>query len=252
MRLQLMSDLHCEFWWNDHGEKGFFDELLSKRKEYNTPIPDVLVLAGDIVTRSCAKYYLKMFSDNFPQVVFVAGNHEYYGSTVRQAEDTLADINLSNFHWLHNKTLDLCGKRFVGSTLWFSEENVKRSGVQENWLNDFFQIEGSNTREWIYTQHEQSKRWLYDNVKLGDIVVTHHLPSFDVVSARWRTSNFNCFFASNQNDTIYQKKPSLWLYGHTHDSSDKVLSQTRCVVNPYGYLGMEVNSNFDFSFIIDV
>lgn len=248
MRIQIMSDIHFEF----HRDNGnlFFKNVIEKRKSLGIDAPDVLVLAGDIVTLHRAKEYLKKFSDLFPQIIFVAGNHEYYGSEIKAAQDTYASLGLSNLHWLERKTIELCGKRFLGATLWFCESDVKRSGANENWLSDFSEIKGSDTRGWIYSEHEKSERWLHENTQVGDIVITHHLPAYQVISPRWRGSKYNSFFASNQLDTIHQKKPSLWLCGHTHDSIDQVIASTRCVVNPYGYAPSDTNPNFDFSLIL--
>jgi predicted phosphodiesterase len=71
MRIQPLSDLHLEF----HADSGraFIDSL-------NVSDVEVLVLAGDISTYSRGLYeQLAGFCDRFAHVIYVTGNHEYYG-----------------------------------------------------------------------------------------------------------------------------------------------------------------------------
>jgi len=71
MKIRLLSDLHTEFRlpYKTH-------EMSQYRGE------DVLVLAGDIASGSTnTMNVIKHFLDcGFPQIVYVPGNHEYYGT----------------------------------------------------------------------------------------------------------------------------------------------------------------------------
>ena len=75
MNVQLLSDLHIEF----HQDRGaaWIDAL-------DPSGIDVLILAGDIaeVRDGLLGDVLQLFTDRYPQVVFVPGNHEYYGSSL--------------------------------------------------------------------------------------------------------------------------------------------------------------------------
>ncbi len=67
MKLQIMSDLHLEF-YKDRG-KSFLESL-------DLTDIDVLILAGDIATRGLIESTLNWFAKNYKQVVYVHGNHE--------------------------------------------------------------------------------------------------------------------------------------------------------------------------------
>lgn len=111
MNIQLASDLHLEFL-----EKDFAGERLI------TPAPgaDVLVPAGDIANGTET---FKLFADWPVPVLYVAGNHEFYGHDLGYK---LAKFRLvvgsgetaSRIQFLENDRVDLGGVRFLGTTLW--------------------------------------------------------------------------------------------------------------------------------------
>ena len=234
MLVQLMSDIHFE--WHKDGGKSFINMLY-------TDEVDVLIVAGDIISAKNPDPLYRL-ADKYKRVLYVCGNHEFYGSSVNKTLDRLRALSHSNLTFLDNDLVEIDGKRFLGSTLWFNKDFVKRSGAREEWLNDFVSIHGFDY--WVYKEHERAAKWLKDTIKEGDIVITHHLPSMDCVAPKWRTSPYNCFFASNQNDTIHQNKPAYWFFGHTHESVEIVIGQSKMVCNPFGYAGYEENHNFDY------
>ena len=229
-----MSDIHFE--WHKDGGKSFRAML------YPNEV-DILILAGDIISAKNPDPLYKL-ADMYKKVLYVAGNHEFYGSSVNKTLNRFRELSHPNLVYLDNDIIEIGGKRFLGSSLWFKKDTVVRAGVREEWLNDFVSIHGYSY--WVYKQHEKSAKWLYDNVKEGDIVITHHLPSMDCVAPKWKTSPYNCFFASNQDDTIVQKKPAYWFFGHTHESVEITKAQTNLVCNPFGYAGYEENHSFDY------
>ena len=77
LSIKLMSDLHLELCIHSEGIKGEEFEVLSALLE-NKENADVLVIAGDL----CKARHLRYFIDNLPldqysDVVYVPGNHEY-------------------------------------------------------------------------------------------------------------------------------------------------------------------------------
>ena len=48
-------------------------------------------------------------------------------------------------------------------------------------------------------------------------------------------SPINRFFVSDETPLILDKKPRLWVHGHTHLTCDYMLGETRVVCNPHGY-----------------
>ena len=133
MRLRILSDLHFEF--HADGGAGFVRDLQVGEDE-------VAVLAGDIAVGRGMLRAAELFCKKFKTVIFVAGNHEYYHHQPDEVKTTLQVCarTFANFHWLDNAPLELDGQRFVGGTLWFSEEAGDHPA--RNYLNDFRAIDG--------------------------------------------------------------------------------------------------------------
>ena len=94
-----------------------------------------------------------------------------------------------------------------------------------------------------------------NNIQENDVVVTHHLPSTLSIGDQFKTSELNRFFVCDMSNIILDKKPVLWLHGHTHESCDYVVGDTRVICNPYGYrdqgVGM-LNHDFDLKQVVGV
>jgi len=244
MRIQVISDIHTEF-HRDRGTK-FVTELPADNV-------DVLIVAGDFGTIDTLYNTLKVLCERYPHVVYVTGNHEYYNSTREIVHRSLQKVSkrFSNFHWLKNSAVEIDGKRFVGSTMWFP--NSHDAWALEDRLNDFSLIEKFS--EWVYKENDKAQNYLNRNVKEGDIVITHHLPSWASIADEFKGSRFNCYFVCDMSETILDNKPALWVHGHTHESCDYKLGDTRVVCNPYGYshagAGLR-NRAFDRNFIVEV
>jgi hypothetical protein len=74
------------------------------------------------------------------------------------------------------------------------------------------------------------------------VVITHHLPSRRLVSARFwpgdGSDGANGGFVGQCDDLLAgDDAPDLWVFGHTHDSMDTTLWKTRVMCNPAGYRG---------------
>lgn len=231
--LQVVSDVHVEF----HADSG---------REWATTLksadPDVLIVAGDFGTLSTLELPISILCDRFADVVYVTGNHEYYGSSLQEVHKLLDRLvsKYSNFHWLQNSTYELDGYRFLGTTLWFSK--TKNTVSREWMINDFRMID--NATDEIYNLSDKSQKWLHDTVKDGDIVITHHLPSQKCVSTRFMGSHLNDFFVCDVEELMHTRSPKLWIHGHTHDSKDFMISNTRVVCNPFGYVRHELNLDY--------
>jgi hypothetical protein len=73
------------------------------------------------------------------------------------------------------------------------------------------------------------------HIRADDVVVTHHLPAFDSVPARFARSAMNAFFVCDMAPQVREHQPKLWIHGHSHDRCDYMLGKTRVVANPLGY-----------------
>jgi predicted phosphohydrolase len=205
---------------------------------------DVLVLAGDIAsgatnTMDVIKHFL---DQGFPKVIYVPGNHEYYGSTVKHFDDKLLDLceQTRNAHFLRPGTVTINGIMFTGATLWtnFADNPIVQS-VCGRAINDFRQIKNFKTRDAydLYYKHLEYIKQSYET--RGDkpvVIVTHFLPARECIAPRWRGSDLlNDYFANDLGSMIADMKNTTWLFGHTHDAMDFEIGTTRLVCNPHGY-----------------
>lgn len=241
MKIHLISDIHLE--------------LLDYTPNWEAPEgTDVIVLAGDIHTGISG---VEWAAEQFPHipVVYVAGNHEYYGKTLESLNHNLkaAAANTNNVVFLDGDETEINGVRFVGCTLWTDFAlygKVDEASMQAKQLiNDFNHINMRliNGNLWRFEPHH----WIELNKKHANflmqklldekdekkktVVVTHHLPSESSVAERFKNNFMNPAFASNYNVIIEDSEVDLWLHGHTHDSCDYVMGKTRVVCNPGGY-----------------
>jgi predicted phosphodiesterase len=238
MRIRVLSDLHLEF--HRDGGEGFVKSL-------DLESPDVVVLAGDILLiRPGFEVQLDRFTSRAKHVVYVAGNHEYYRSTPDDVHDRLVayEAEHPNFHWLHNSDVTIEGQRFIGTTLWF--ETNPASVKHQGHLSDFNEIRGGFSF-WVDGANRAARKYLRDNVRLGDVVVTHHLPSFRSVHPKFEHSPLNAFFVCEMEDVLTQQRPRYWVHGHTHAGVRYFVPPasvpTEVVCNPFGYRGE--NPTFD-------
>lgn len=109
MKIKLWSDLHLEF------------------PKSSVPIElddaDVLVLAGDIcVAREMPNFvpFFEKCAETFPDVLYIAGNHEYYhgtwGGTYPIMREDLA--HLKNIHIMNGGPVTIQGMPFWAGTMW--------------------------------------------------------------------------------------------------------------------------------------
>ncbi len=241
MKLQILSDLHMEF-FAPEARKSFWESLQTDA--------DVVLLAGDMATAPELGETLWWFCANYPEVIYVCGNHEFYRSSLGRVRGALAAVSerLENLHVLDNDAVTIGGQRFLGTTLWFpdGEANATYSVM----LNDFHMIKGFG--EQVYPEAERADAFLRAELQRGDVVVTHHLPSRRSVHAMHGDSPLTCFFVHPQDALVEERRPALWVHGHAHNSCDYHLGDTRVVCNPYGYLDNEENQGFVERLMVDV
>lgn len=242
MKLLVASDIHTEF----HKDGG--DLLL--REIAGAPY-DVLVCAGDLSdANNLERSIMILLEAAKPRpVVFVLGNHEYYGSSQKEVFKIIyrcKNKSGDQLHWLNSNSTVIQGQRFIGTSLWFP----KSLNGNEYMLNDFIQIQGFT--DWVYDDHARAIVFLKKEIKATDVVVTHHLPSQQSVSPRFKGSSINHFFVFDLEPLIVKRQPKLWIHGHTHDSKDYMIGGTRIACNPFGYARMEENRDFNSGLIVEI
>lgn len=227
MKFQIISDVHTEF-HADHG-KWFCQNL--------PVLAPTLVVAGDFATRNDLTVNLSALAERFKNVIFVCGNHEYYGATKAGVNNSLVKVKKrhANFHWLENRVVEIEGQRFVGATMWFS--NRFDNWFYQSQLNDFSRIQGF--KKWVYKENEETLKFFKSEIQPGDVVITHHTPNHLSVPPEYKASRLNRFYVCDQAELIKEKKPSYWIHGHCHKPASYSLYDTWIQSNPFGYMGFE-------------
>lgn len=244
--MRFMSDLHLEF-DDDHGYS--FVRGLSPE---NT---DILVLAGDITNADLVHETLVWFSDRFPEVdiVYVLGNHEHYSAPFGKA---LAEARSICFmrpkvHVLDNEYKTIRGHRFFGATLWYPvyTDNPMWMTRWKSW-SDRRWIEGAE--EALPGQYERTRAALAQ-LERDDIVVTHMLPARQSIAEQWAGARTNDYFLAPVSDIIEDKRPQLWIHGHTHGRiSYTHPGGTRVETNPRGLHWLDENPAFNPNMTIEL
>lgn len=221
MDLQILSDLHLDH----HADYG--KEFLSAFK----PVAKTLIIAGDLCGPSNLLSVARALSSQFENIIYVMGNHEYYNQIHTEVLDNAADVSakIPNFHWLENNIVELDGQRFLGTTLWFK----KNSRAPKHFMNDFSLI--INLERWVYEINKKAINFLNQEMKEGDIVITHHLPSYTCVPKEYKNDILNPFFVCEMDGLIIKRKPKLWVFGHTHFHRHLNIGKTEMICNPVGY-----------------
>lgn len=252
MRIFPVSDIHAEF----HVDEGrTFIRSMAARKNV-----DVMIIAGDAGTKhrnSKNKHnsaaMVGAMCKIFPHVVYVLGNHEYYETAdIRipvMAARELA-VKYSNLHFLERDTCEIDGVRFVGTTMWFPDNPLVAFGARKN-MGDFNYIPGF--APWVAAENPRCVKFLRQTMRPGDVVVTHHLPSFRSVDPTYIHSSLNPFYVCDMAKDIMRSKPALWIHGHCHVAADYHVGDTRVMSNPFGYTHRPPETyNFDWDCKIEI
>lgn len=242
MKLQLISDIHLEF------------------GDLELPGGEVLIVAGDMFevrslfrndggqARAIAKRLWRFLNEEFKKyedVIYVPGNHEYYGRSIEEAH-TLLEMHLpTKVSLLQNSTLTMRGHHIHGCTLWtdMNRDSPQTHLVLRHSMNDFRCIDGFSTHRAFVLHHNYRSvlEQMLDVATHPVIVVTHHAPTYASVPEEYKDDIYlNGGYASDLSELILANpKIKLWCHGHMHKGSDYMVGETRVVCHPRGYLGYE-------------
>ena len=173
MKLQVLADIHLEF------------------ASFDVPDTDadVVARAGDIGTKLGG---IELANRLGKPVIYVAGNHEYYGDALPKLTDKMRAAAGPNVAFLENDEVIIGDVRFLGATLWtdfrlFGDAAKDYSMlVAGERMNDFRKIRCSpkyNRLSPLATAvlHRQTRQWLRTALQRDHagptVVVTHHAPS---------------------------------------------------------------------------
>ncbi len=247
MRIHVLSDLHLEF-----------GPFAPPRVE-----AEVVVLAGDIDRgRRGVRWARESFAD--VPVVYVAGNHEYYGKALPKLTDELRAEGDGRLHVLEQDQVEIGGVPVFGCTLWTDLEllddpaRAREDAVER--MNDYRLIRHSPTFRRLrpadtVAMHRRSVAWLKDAVEQGRtegaVIMTHHAPSARSLPEAFAASPLSPCYASALDALVEASRARLWIHGHTHHPVDYVVGQTRVVSNPRGYVDEPV-SGFEPALVLDL
>lgn len=239
MKFLVLSDLHLEY-----------DAL----DVDIPPAAEGVILAGDIAQGAAGILWAQATFPELP-VIYVPGNHEFYGHEVRDAFVAMyAAAEGSNVILLQNGATVINGIRFLGTTLWTDfalfagddETEVMwtkaaiRQGVPDydgriRCFADGYSV--ALTPDMTQRWHRQSVDWLTAELARPfagkTVVVSHHAPSLQSAPACYAKHRLTPAYASNLDHLVMQA--DLWIHGHMHQQSDYRIGPTRIVCNPRGY-----------------
>jgi predicted phosphodiesterase len=286
MKIKVCSDLHLEF----------SDVLIN-----NNEGADVLVLSGDIMIAQdlhdhppvvdtveqhliasgtglskrqerAQRYrdFLKRCSFQFPHVVYVAGNHEFYHGKFHAGIDYLREecARYPNVYFLECDTKIIDDVVFVGGTLWtdMNRGDPLTQHAVKDMMNDF-KIIRNDHREYaklsprdVMNRHLKTKQYfehvLSNHTDKQCVVVGHHGPTFQSVHEQYQHEHLmNGAYHSDLSEFILDHPQiRLWTLGHTHHSHWYYVGDTLVVCNPRGYQtdGYTEHTGFQSDFVVDL
>lgn len=267
MKIALCSDLHLEF-----GD-------INLKNEENA---DVLILSGDIMiaqdlhdhphmdynpytsgaladlgrrqlTALRFRDFLKRCSFQFPHVVYVAGNHEFYHGKWKASLQYLRDecAKFPNVYFLERDVKVINDVTFIGATLWTdcNKGDPLTLHALTDMMNDYRIIRndehGYSKLRPTHTMYRHQQTIAYLKSILPDmkdrtiVFAGHHSPSKQSTHPKYQNEYLmNGGYSSDLSEFILDHPEiKLWTHGHTHDPFDYMIGTTRIVCNPRGYAG---------------
>uniref|UniRef100_A0A6C0CIX7 Calcineurin-like phosphoesterase domain-containing protein n=1 Tax=viral metagenome TaxID=1070528 RepID=A0A6C0CIX7_9ZZZZ len=258
MKIQYISDLHLESYPHDIINYSEFIDTVSDA--------EVLVLAGDICEICMVRrlhLFLEWCAKRWPHVVWIAGNHEYYGcESIEDADDKAKELvkEWGNVYFLQNSSIVIKDITFIGTTLW-TMLSEKHHQYEYNQSNDAINIKYSEDTfskpsKIVNEMHQKAVEYLAESLAKVEtpykVVVTHHLPSFKLIHYKFRESPYVELmpqFATDLHDLIFSKSPDVWICGHSHRYMKTSIGNTMAVLNPKGKV--DEQTGYDKSAVID-
>ena len=266
--IRLASDIHLEHcmrkWDEPHvGLRLFLQEVLPQDDRDKESL---LVLAGDItgLARLDPRLFLQYLSPRFEKVVYIPGNHEFYGYPIEKWEEDRKAVAGA----FHNVTVtgngDVIGTHcgeftLFATTLWTQcgmlgsvEEYVCSQMIDFKYILKEGHPVSVDYIRGLSTKQVESLQKALEWCPTKSIVATHHLPSFSLCDPRFGNGPEDSLFASNYDRLLSgDKAPVLWMHGHTHARVDRKLGDTWVRCNPAGYPG-EFGSGYERNCFIDL
>jgi predicted phosphohydrolase len=248
VKIHILSDLHLEF------------------VDFSPPRTDadVVVLAGDVHLKSRGIEWIKAHFPDKP-VIYVLGNHEYYGDAIPKLTIKLKEIARgTQFHVLENDFLAIGDVVFLGSTLWtdfrlYGDPRIAGYHATQQ-MTDYRKIHVSTDYHRLRSLdtaifHSQARRWLEAELqrRRGEkiVVVTHHAPSRRSIPEPFQDDILSAAYASDLDELVEKSGAQLWIHGHIHTCRDYQAAETRVLCNPRGYPD-EYGNSFKPGLVVEI
>lgn len=254
MRLALFSDLHLELaTWQ--------------------PPPldvDLVILAGDIGKHA---HGIEWAGQAFrqapvsPEVVYVAGNHEYYDAHLGLLPELERAGRKHGVHFLEKRAIEVSGVRILGCTLWSAFDLYGADSIEicmricKNRIDDFWRINAKDGKRLepndVRRLHRAAVGWLAAELaKPFDgktIVVTHFSPHPGTIAARHQDSDASAYFVTDLSHLMEKYRINLWCFGHSHTNFDFVAENgCRVISNQRGYPIEVAGTGFREDWVIEL
>lgn len=251
-KIALYSDLHLECGYQDLSYLGRTDV-------------DLIILAGDIVSYRTSHLLKDIAEIVKVPVVFVRGNHEYYGAPsftrgVGEYFGTLQELG-----WNTRAVFDIPNTdiRVIGNTQWSTMRgNKKEDDLQMlTGISDFHRI-GEWTPEKMVQQGEFDLTVLIGELEEARddgkrvVVASHFAPTPECRNPRFADDLLTHYFNNDYTKIIeeYSDVIEAWCFGHTHyNGVYPSVAGVPIYINAKGYPNeMQDGTPFDRQFVIEV
>jgi predicted phosphodiesterase len=276
MKIAVCSDLHLEFGKLTLKNTDNADVLILSGDI--CVAKDLLELGSPVNKSETIHDFFRNCSVEFKKVIYIVGNHEHYhgnfNDTIKYLQNKLG--YLKNLHILDKEVVTIDGVTFIGGTLWTDMNGGDPMTLNAigRMMNDFRCVKNSNKmvsyktylpdpkdntrdltvfkeRAAIFSpqdaveDHNKMVDYIYHVVRGKDnqkfVVVGHHAPSKLSTHPKYQHETLmNGGYSSDLSQFILDNPQiKLWTHGHTHETFDYMIGETRIVCNPRGYVGYE-------------
>ena len=277
MKLHVLSDIHLEFgpWPKGVDVNAIDADVAGKDRDIGVGL-DGLQWALSIER----------------PVIYVLGNHEFYGQQPmdalwRTARDKVKDTQV---HLLENESIVIDGVRFLGATLWTdfcllgAEQQDQMMRYAQQVMTDYNTIHVT-TRHALGVDDSSSGHLgrRRKNLLTPRKTLSLHHESRDFLERElarepdpleiidtWRKTVVVTHHAPSARSLIYQEawsridaayasnlealigQADLWVHGHTHVTADYQVGTGRVVCNPRGYVAHGAVIDFEPTLVVEV
>lgn len=269
--IRFVSDIHLDFdvrlWHKSNASRHgaacdmdllWYPEQMEGDDETTFIIPGDLWIERRFISRkhpTTGRSWIEMLSDQFKYVVFVLGNHDYWGQNFSmeagKVKMAMNDDKLTNVYFLEKSAVVLDNVKFLGGTLWtdFGKQDPVVMMNATNRMNDYNYIRNGAGYRNLYpidvlNRHLDTRNYISwnaakDNPEQRVMIVTHMAPTFASCDPALGSMDYAPYYASDLSDMILDDCQDVewWIHGHIHSPADYMVGNTRVMCNPRGYVG---------------